>query len=42
MASVGSLTPPRLDPGPVVATTKNAKDPTVAPLLNPPTAKASS
>ena len=42
MASVGSLPPPKLDPGAVVATTKNAKDPTVAPLLNPPTAKASS
>jgi ribose transport system substrate-binding protein len=42
MAAVGSLPPPRLDPGAVVATTKNAKDPTVAPLLNPPTAKASS
>jgi ribose transport system substrate-binding protein len=42
MASVGSLPPPRLDPGAVVATTKNAKDPTVAPLLNPPTAKAES
>lgn len=42
MAAVGSLPPPRLDPGAVVATTENAKDPTVAPLLNPPTAKAQS
>ena len=42
MAAVGSLPPPKLDPGAVVATTKNAKDPTVAPLLNPPTTKASS
>jgi ribose transport system substrate-binding protein len=41
MASVGSLPPPRLDPGAVVATTKNANDPTVKPLLHPPTAKAS-
>jgi ribose transport system substrate-binding protein len=40
MAAVGSLPPPKLDPGAVVATTKNAKDPSVAPLLNPPTAKA--
>ena len=42
MAAVGSLPPPRLDPGAVVATTKNSKDPSVAPLLNPPTAKAQS
>ena len=42
MAAVGSLPPPKLDPGAVVATTKNAKDPSVAPLLNPPTAKAQS
>ena len=42
MAAVGSLPPPRLDPGAVVATTKNAKDPSVAPLLHPPTAKAQS
>jgi ribose transport system substrate-binding protein len=41
MASVGSLPPPKLDPGAVVATTKNANDPTVKPLLHPPTAKAS-
>jgi ribose transport system substrate-binding protein len=41
MASVGSQPPPKLDPGAVVATTKNANDPTVKPLLNPPTAKAS-
>jgi ribose transport system substrate-binding protein len=41
MSAVGSLPPPRLDPGAVVATTKNAGDPTVKPLLNPPTAKAS-
>ncbi len=40
MASVGSLPPPRLDPGAVVATKANAGDPTVKPLLNPPTAKA--
>ena len=40
MASVGSLPPPRLDPGAVVATKANADDPTVKPLLNPPTAKA--
>ena len=42
MASVGSIPPPRLDPGAVVATKANSKDPTVAPLLNPPTTKASS
>jgi ribose transport system substrate-binding protein len=42
MASVGSLPPPKLDPGAVVATKANANDPTVKPLLNPPTAKASS
>ena len=41
MAAVGSHPPPNLDPGAVVATTKNANDPTVKPLLNPPTAKAS-
>jgi len=41
MASVGSLPPPRLDPGAVVATKANAGDPTVKPLLHPPTAKAS-
>jgi ribose transport system substrate-binding protein len=41
MSAVGSLPPPRLDPGAVVATAKNADDPTVKPLLNPPTAKAS-
>jgi ribose transport system substrate-binding protein len=42
MASVGTLPPPRLDPGAVVATKANANDPTVKPLLNPPTAKTSS
>jgi ribose transport system substrate-binding protein len=42
MASVGSLPPPKLDPGAVVATTKNMNDPSVKPLLNPPTAKAQS
>jgi ribose transport system substrate-binding protein len=42
MAAVGSLPPPKLDPGAVVATKANAGDPTVKPLLNPPTAKASS
>jgi ribose transport system substrate-binding protein len=42
MASVGSLPPPKLDPGAVVATTKNRDDPEVKPLLNPPTAKAQS
>jgi ribose transport system substrate-binding protein len=41
MASVGSLPPPKLDPGAVVATKANADDPTVKPLLNPPTTKAS-
>jgi ribose transport system substrate-binding protein len=41
MAAVGSLAPPRLDPGAVVATTKNAGDADIKPLLNPPTAKAS-
>ena len=41
MASVGSLPPPRLDPGAVVATKRNSTDPTVKPLLNPPVAKAS-
>lgn len=41
MASVGSIPPPVLDPGAVVATKANAGDPTVKPLLNPPTAKAS-
>lgn len=41
MAAVGSQPPPKLDPGAVVATTKNANDPTIKPLLNPPTAKAS-
>ena len=41
MASVGSLPPPKLDPGAVVATKKNSTDPTVKPLLNPPVAKAS-
>jgi len=40
MAAVGSLPPPRLDPGAVVATKKNMNDPTVKPLLNPPTKKA--
>jgi ribose transport system substrate-binding protein len=42
MASVGSLPPPKLDPGAVVATKANATDPTVKPLLNPPTAKTQS
>jgi ribose transport system substrate-binding protein len=42
MASVGSLPPPKLDPGAVVATTKNAGDADIKPLLNPPTAKAAS
>ena len=42
MASVGSLPPPKLDPGAVVATKDNLDDPTVKPLLNPPTAKAQS
>lgn len=42
MASVGSLPPPKLDPGAVVATKANLDDPTVKPLLNPPTAKAQS
>jgi ribose transport system substrate-binding protein len=42
MAAVGSLPPPKLDPGAVVATKANADDPTVKPLLNPPTAKAQS
>jgi ribose transport system substrate-binding protein len=42
MASVGSLPPPRLDPGAVVATKENSNDPTVKPLLHPPTAKAAS
>ena len=41
MAAVGSLPPPRLDPGAVVATKKNMNDPTVKPLLHPPTKKAS-
>jgi ribose transport system substrate-binding protein len=41
MAAVGSLPPPKLDPGAVVATTKNAGDPEIKPLLHPPTAKAS-
>jgi len=41
MAAVGSLPPPKLDPGAVVATKANSDDPTVKPLLNPPTAKAS-
>jgi ribose transport system substrate-binding protein len=41
MSAVGSLPPPRLDPGAVVATTKNAGDADIKPLLNPPTAKAS-
>lgn len=41
MASVGAIPPPRLDPGAVVATKANAGDPTVKPLLNPPTAEAS-
>lgn len=41
MASVGALPPPRLDPGAVVATKANANDPTVKPLLNPPTTEAS-
>ena len=41
MASVGSLPPPKLDPGAVVATKRNSTDPTVKPLLNPPVAKAS-
>jgi ribose transport system substrate-binding protein len=42
MASVGSQPPPKLDPGAVVATKDNLNDPTVKPLLNPPTAKAQS
>ena len=42
MASVGSLPPPTLDPGAIVATTKNMNDATVKPLLNPPSAKTSS
>jgi ribose transport system substrate-binding protein len=42
MASVGSLPPPKLDPGAVVATKQNLNDPTVKPLLHPPTAKATS
>jgi len=42
MATVGSNPPPRLDPGAVVATKANSGDPTVKPLLNPPTAKAQS
>jgi ribose transport system substrate-binding protein len=42
MASVDTLPPPKLDPGAVVATKANANDPTVKPLLNPPTAKPSS
>jgi ribose transport system substrate-binding protein len=42
MAAVGSLPPPKLDPGAVVATKQNLDDPTVKPLLNPPTAKAQS
>jgi ribose transport system substrate-binding protein len=41
MAAVGSLPPPKLDPGAVVATRANSGDPTVKPLLDPPTAKAS-
>jgi ribose transport system substrate-binding protein len=41
MASVGALPPPKLDPGAVVATKANSNDPTVKPLLNPPTAEAS-
>jgi ribose transport system substrate-binding protein len=41
MSAVGSLPPPKLDPGAVVATTKNAGDADIKPLLNPPTAKAS-
>ncbi len=40
MAAVGTQPPPKLDPGAVVATKANAASPTVAPLLNPPTAKA--
>jgi ribose transport system substrate-binding protein len=40
MAAVGTQPPPKLDPGAVVATKQNATSPTVAPLLNPPTAKA--
>lgn len=42
MAAIGTLPPPRLDPGAVVATKANMNDPTVKPLLNPPTAKAQS
>ena len=42
MAAVGSQPPPKLDPGAVVATKANLNDPTVKPLLNPPTAKAQS
>jgi len=41
MAAVGASPPPKLDPGAVVATKANSGDPTVKPLLNPPTAKAS-
>jgi ribose transport system substrate-binding protein len=41
MASVGATPPPKLDPGAVVATKANSGDPTVKPLLNPPTAQAS-
>lgn len=41
MAAVGSIPPPKLDPGAVVATKANSDDATVKPLLHPPTAKAS-
>src|SRR3954464_14723582 len=41
MAAVGTHPPLVLDPGAVVADAKNMGSPSVKPLLNPPTAKAS-
>jgi len=40
MAAVGSLPPPNLDPGAVVADKSNMNEPAVKQLLTPPTAKA--
>ena len=40
MAAVNAQPPLNLDPGAVVADTSNMTSPAVAPLLNPPTAKA--
>jgi ribose transport system substrate-binding protein len=40
MATVGTIPPRNLDPGAVLATTKNMNDPEIKTLLNPPTTTA--